>query len=307
MFQCEEFFQENPPPKNYKEIQSSVNAFCDDHKKKIVLVTSGGTTIPFEKNTVRFIDNFSQGTRGSASAENFLNSEDYKVIFLYRSTTLRPYTRHFMHKNFLEILEVAGNDVKVKDENLDAVKTMLMQFQEVNRQKRLLEIPYTSLFDYLWILKLICELLKPIGSRAMLYLAAAVSDFYIPVQDMAEHKIQSSEGAPKIELQLVPKILGPLVKDWVPEAFVVSFKLETDESILIKKAKKALDTYKHRIVVANLLQTRKEKVILVCPGNISEESIVMSKQELDEGREIEEKIIQNLIVKHHSFIGSVVN
>ena len=202
---------------------------------------------------------------------------------------------------------MAGNDVKVKDENLDAVKTMLMQFQEVNRQKRLLEIPYTSLFDYLWILKLICELLKPIGSRAMLYLAAAVSDFYIPVQDMAEHKIQSSEGAPKIELQLVPKILGPLVKDWVPEAFVVSFKLETDESILIKKAKKALDTYKHRIVVANLLQTRKEKVILVCPGNIAEESIVMSKQELDEGREIEEKIIQNLIVKHHSFIGSVVN
>ena len=136
----------------------------------------------------------------------------------------------------------------------------------------------------------------------MLYLAAAVSDFYIPVNDMAEHKIQSSEGAPKIELKLVPKILAPLVKDWVPEAFVISFKLETDESILIEKAKKALDTYKHKIVVANLLQTRKEKVILVCPGSIPEESIVMSKQELLEGREIEEKIIANLVAKHTYYI-----
>ena len=35
---------------------------------RVVLVTSGGTTIPLETNTVRFIDNFSAGTRGSASA-----------------------------------------------------------------------------------------------------------------------------------------------------------------------------------------------------------------------------------------------
>ena len=55
---------------------------------------SGGTTIPFEKNTVRFIDNFSAGTRGSASAEHFLRL-DYAVIFLYRSKTLKPFERHF--------------------------------------------------------------------------------------------------------------------------------------------------------------------------------------------------------------------
>lgn len=30
---------------------------------------SGGTTVPLEQNTVRFIDNFSAGTRGSSSAE----------------------------------------------------------------------------------------------------------------------------------------------------------------------------------------------------------------------------------------------
>lgn len=34
----------------------------------------------------------------------------------------------------------------------------------------------------------------PAGSSVMFYLAAAVSDFYIPVSEMPEHKIQSSEG-----------------------------------------------------------------------------------------------------------------
>lgn len=37
--------------------------------RRIVVVTSGGTTIPLERNTVRFIDNFSTGTRGAKSAE----------------------------------------------------------------------------------------------------------------------------------------------------------------------------------------------------------------------------------------------
>ena len=34
----------------------------------------------------------------------------------------------------------------------------------------------------------------------------------------------------------VPKMLGALRQDWAPRAFVVSFKLETDDSILIAKA-----------------------------------------------------------------------
>ena len=47
---------------------------------------------------------------------------------------------------------------------------------------RLLELPFTTLFEYLWLLRTICERFGSIGlgSKAMLYLAAAVSDFYIP-------------------------------------------------------------------------------------------------------------------------------
>jgi phosphopantothenate-cysteine ligase len=101
-------------------------------------------------------------------------------------------------------------------------------------------------------------------------------------------------------------MLAPLVKHWVPGAFVVSFKLETDENLLIKKAKKALDTYQHRIVVANLLHSRKERVILVTRDDLDdqEESIVMSHDELANGSEIEEKIVANLRAKHIKLINS---
>lgn len=44
---------------------------------------SGGTTVPMEHNTVRFVDNFSAGSRGSASVEYFLKA-GYAVIFLNR-------------------------------------------------------------------------------------------------------------------------------------------------------------------------------------------------------------------------------
>uniref|UniRef100_A0A8C9MIZ8 Uncharacterized protein n=1 Tax=Serinus canaria TaxID=9135 RepID=A0A8C9MIZ8_SERCA len=61
----------------------------------------------------------------------------------------------------------------------------------------------------------------PTGSSAMFYLAAAVSDFYIPVSEMPEHKIQSSEGA----LQVRPPWAWPpgpppsAIPSLLPESF----------------------------------------------------------------------------------------
>ena len=94
-----------------------------------------------------------------------------------------------------------------------------------------------------------------------------------------------SKGAPSVQLKIVPKMLAPLVKYWVPDAFVVSFKLETDEAILLKKAKKALETYHHCVVVANLLHTRKERVILVDQIG-TEKHVLMTKEELEKGVKI---------------------
>lgn len=301
---CEDFFAENPPPRNLSDVDREIEAFCavQSSDQILVLVTSGGTTIPFEKNTVRFIDNFSQGTRGSASAEHFLTHDKCSVIFLYRSTTLRPFMRHFTTTNFLDMLELDKEDIKVTGSHRSLVRKLLDQYRDVKEKTRLLEVPFTTLSDYLWLLKTACHHLNNCGPKAMLYLAAAVSDFYIPAQKMSEHKIQSSEGAPTVQLKIVPKMLTPLVNNWAPSAFVVSFKLETDESILIQKAKKALATYKHKIVVANLLHTRKEKVLLVHLHQPEVEPIIMTPEELASGQEIEEKIVANLWSKHLQLI-----
>ena len=42
-----------------------------------------------------------------------------------------------------------------------------------------------------------------------------------------EHKIQSGAGDLCLRLKLVPKMLLPLVRDWAPKAFVISFKVSS--------------------------------------------------------------------------------
>jgi phosphopantothenate-cysteine ligase len=44
---------------------------------------------------------------------------------------------------------------------------------------------------------------------------------------------------------------------------IVSFKLETDPSILVKKAQYALNKYSHHLVIGNLLLTRKWEVVFI--------------------------------------------
>ena len=79
---------------------------------------------------------------------------------------------------------------------------------------------------------------------------------------MATHKIQSSDTL-VLELEKVPKLLKKLKSSWAPKSFVVSFKLETDELLVIEKARKAIDIYGVDLVVANQLQSRRDEVFLV--------------------------------------------
>jgi phosphopantothenate-cysteine ligase len=57
------------------------------------LITSGGTQVPLESNTVRMIENFSSGLRGAASAEYFLKA-GYAVVYYHRDKCLKPFIRH---------------------------------------------------------------------------------------------------------------------------------------------------------------------------------------------------------------------
>lgn len=110
-------------------------------------------------------------------------------------------------------------------------------------------ISFNTLAEYLWLLQAAAQELNPLGPVALLYLAAAVSDFYIPLSEMPRHKIQSSNGPLSLSLQLVPKMLGPLVSLWAPNAFIVSFKLETNQKLLETKATEALNKYHHHVSI----------------------------------------------------------
>lgn len=241
--------------KRCQEAESFISrAQHTDHP--VVLVTSGGTTVPLESRTVRFIDNFSSGTRGSSSAEYFLEA-GYYVIFLHRHKTYKPYDRHFANISFLDMVDSAdGDSLAVKQQYDSDVRSILNKKRMYSDKLHLCQ--FTSVADYLTLLRVVCSFLKPLSSRAALYLAAAVSDFYIPAEDLPEHKIQSADGPFNLQLHLVPKMLKPLVKDWVPNAYVISFKLETDPDLLIPKASKALQTYNHSLVIANILETRQK-------------------------------------------------
>lgn len=305
----ESFFASHLPPTDFEDNRMLLRGFCENHLKdvnqNIVLITSGGTIAPLEHNTVRFVDNFSAGSRGSASAEYFLEN-GYAVIFLFRSKSLEPFTRHFSGQQFLDMLEIhdgaQNSSISVNSDSVDVLLPILSRYKHAQETNRLLYVTFTSVSDYLWLLRAACEALAQFEKRAVLYLAAAVSDFYVPAEDMPKHKIQSS-GAPKISLELVPKILKPLVSSWVPQAFVVSFKLETDDSLLIAKSRESLMKYNHRLVIANMLHTRKTRVVLVTPT--ASDEIILTKEQALTGLEIEEPIVSEVIKRHEEFQAAV--
>lgn len=301
-----EYFEKNPKPHDLDQHSETTRAFIQQHaqaNRRVALVTSGGTTVPLENQTVRFIDNFSAGTRGATSAEYFLEN-GYAVIFLHRQFSLLPYSRHYSHSTncFLDYMSYSEDGpVAVQNDYQQAMATVLKRYRQAKKDKTLLLLPFVTVNDYLWHLREFAMLLQPLAANALFYLAAAVSDFFVPADRMVEHKIQSSEDfwqkakaakavdlngdaphdeqlrgrAPAahmegqslvIDLDPVPKFLKSLVDDWAPRAMIISFKLETDPNLLSLKAKTALEKYAHHLVIGNILNTRKHEVLFVSAG-----------------------------------------
>ncbi|KAK9813822.1 hypothetical protein WJX73_000218 [Symbiochloris irregularis] len=302
------FLADCPTPTG--DVEHRVEAFISQHRdptgklrRPIVCVTSGGTIVPLEKRCIRFIDNFSGGTRGALSTEYFLQ-EGYAVIFLNRKHSIQPFTKGLPSGHIMDCLtqvldspEVGtssplqnghhegaappssgnssgssgdGGPKRRRQGNRHSsaraiVKQAVARASGVRKQGVLLHITFETLFEYLKFLEVIAHQLRSCGRQAGFYLAAAVSDFYIPWASMVEHKMQSTDASDGLTLHLrkVPKMLGVLRHHWAPEAFIVSFKLETDERILMDKARGAMERYGVHVVVANTLQDRKERVQLV--------------------------------------------
>ena len=69
--------------------------------------------------------------------------------------------------------------------------TSLLYFIQVSAAKLLLQIPFTSVFDYIYLLRSISQELCSLGSRAVIYCAAAVADYYIHHSEMVHYNIKS--------------------------------------------------------------------------------------------------------------------
>ena len=206
----------------------------------LAIITSGGTTVPVEKNTVRFIDNFSTGTRGARLAE-FLVSQNYTVVFIHRSGSAFPYLEH-QDPTRLITEGVVG---RLIPENFFAVS-------------------FTQVFEYILLLRNVLTMSKPFGRDVLVCLAAAVSDFYVPAEHMADHKLQSREsGDVNIVLKQVPKALQLVKAQWSPDAFVLAFKLETNQELLLRKSRESFIVNKVDAVLANELHSRYDKVYLL--------------------------------------------
>ncbi|KAH9171409.1 DFP-domain-containing protein [Lactarius sanguifluus] len=232
--------------------------------RKVVLVTSGGTTVPLELNVVRFLDNFSAGTRGATSAEYFLKA-GYAVIFMHRQFSLQPFSRHYSHSTnpFLDFLEIEPNpdksssppNITVTRSERDGLLDVLTTYKSVQQSGLLHTLTFVTVNEYLWLLRAVSQELSVLGR--------SVFDFFLPRQKMSEHKIQSGKGSLLIEMDQVPKILKPMVDEWSPDGFVVSFKLETDPALLVPKSRAALERYGHHLVIGNDLHRRKHEVVFL--------------------------------------------
>ncbi|KAJ8609049.1 hypothetical protein MRB53_039318 [Persea americana] len=251
-----------------------------DAGRRIVFITSGGTTVPLEKSNVRFIDNFSAGTRGATSAEYFLK-QGYAVIFMHRQFSLQPFTRLYSHSkmSFLDYLQLDGEGkVAVDEEYQTKLRSTLESYGKVREEGTLYKLHFTTIDEYLYLLR-----------ETSLYL-----------RKVCQSKIQSFDDVLELKLYKAPKVLKALIENkWAPRAFICSFKLETDPKLLLKKARAALKMYGHQLVVANILARRAVEVVLVTESE--EHWLTLDDAQLGTV-EIEEELVSRIVEQHSQWL-----
>lgn len=215
------FDPEKPDDLNNESLSSFVTRNIANGRRLVVL-TSGGTIAPLEDSMVRFIDNFSTGTRGALSAQYFLQSPvEYDIVFIHRKGSKLP----FLHN--VDVLRYANTYSKEDGDGIQSTDSMILNHLQnwKKYRNRIFLIQYITIKDYLVTLRAISGIISSAGSKAFTYLAAAVSDFYVPPKSLPEHKIRSRTGDLVLRLSKTPKLLGTICQKWMTQAFTVSFKV----------------------------------------------------------------------------------
>ena len=153
-----EQFLRDSPVAGVAAIEDKVRDFVDqipcNVSSRVVCITSGGTTVPLERNCVRFIDNFSRGTRGALSCEEFLK-HGYHVIFLTRHGSAQPFITDFQESlsgDSMSTLITSRKDpdsgemvLKVDSGLANGLATSCGYFD----QKKIIRLTFTTVFEYL--------------------------------------------------------------------------------------------------------------------------------------------------------------
>nr|XP_025886293.1 phosphopantothenate--cysteine ligase 2-like [Solanum lycopersicum] len=151
------FFESTPLLEDAAEIEKSLKEFVDRNTSssvngktnRVVCITSGGTTVPLEKQCVRYIDNFSSGHRGATSTEYFLKA-GYSVVFLYRRGSCQPFCSTLPDDPLLECFSVADDSsIEVDALHAETVKRAITESLTAVAEGILLKLPFTTIFEYL--------------------------------------------------------------------------------------------------------------------------------------------------------------
>lgn len=195
------------------------------------------------------------------------------------------------------------------------LRSTIREYSRIRRHGKLITVEFTTVDEYLDKLRSCSGALHTCGSLGLVYLTAAVSDFYVPYDKMATHKIQSrdygidtssstslpngeergnamtiqSDGTLTVKFYPVPKMIPNIRRIWCPDAFVVSFKLETDSTILQQKSVLAMEKADVHMVIGNVLATRYEKVfVLTRDDNVDDKTNQTIMTNLPKGFHVEE-------------------
>jgi phosphopantothenate-cysteine ligase len=271
---------------------------------RFAVVTSGGTVAPLERQEIRHVTNLSTGQRAAISAEWFLR-QGYNVIYFHKTGCLLPFARHFQNGDFVSRVDVSDDaNVTMPSDLVAALK------ENATYAGHLLRVPFHTVVDYQLGMKTILNTVKAVNETCgrdnrstLIYLVAAVSDFYIPYNELPRDKIDSRPNDPSMTIYLskVPKALarGLVGQVWGDGAFVTTFKLETNEARIDEKVINHINGFSNiRVVVSNLLETIRSEVCVRDTRRPAEKMVLRKEVNQD----LEEPLVATVIAKHTEYV-----
>ena len=109
---------------------------------------------------------------------------------MHRQLSLQPFSRHYSHSTnpFLDFLEIETNAdpprITATPSKYDDLLEVLTAYKSVQQAGLLYTLTFVTINEYLWLLRAASQELSVLGRSALYYLAAAVSDFFLPRQKM---------------------------------------------------------------------------------------------------------------------------